>query len=139
MAERVNDLLLPIVKGVGSERSYELLAPESPADPRRLGLPAGLPDRAVHPRRQDRHPLRGHHRDPGPGLLLPQDGPDQFKAICPPRRADHRDVKGDEGGQLAAERELLGKALEDVQGIVGVLGGWAMASQQDSRRSTRSA
>ena len=26
MAERVNDLLLPIVKGVGSERSYELLA-----------------------------------------------------------------------------------------------------------------
>ena len=43
------------------------------ADPRRLGLPAGLPDRAVHPRLQDRHPLRGHDGDPGPGLLLPQD------------------------------------------------------------------
>jgi alkylation response protein AidB-like acyl-CoA dehydrogenase len=26
MAERINDLLLPIVKGVGSERSYEMLA-----------------------------------------------------------------------------------------------------------------
>ena len=26
MAERMNDLLLPVVKGVGSERSYEMLA-----------------------------------------------------------------------------------------------------------------
>ena len=43
------------------------------ADLRRLRLPAGVPDRAVRPRRQDRHPLRGHHGDPGPGLLLPQD------------------------------------------------------------------
>ena len=33
-----------------------------PADARRLGVPAGLPDRAVHPGRQDRQPLRGHHR-----------------------------------------------------------------------------
>ena len=45
------------------------------ADLRRLRLPPGVPDRAVHPGRQDRHPLRGHHRDPGPGLLLPQDRP----------------------------------------------------------------
>ena len=36
-----------------------------------------------------------------------------------------------DGDQLAAERELLGKALEDVQGLIGQLGGWAMASQQD--------
>ena len=46
-----------------------------PADLRRLGLPAGLPARAVRARRQDRHPLRGHDRDPGHGLLLPQDRP----------------------------------------------------------------
>ena len=52
-AERVNDLLLPIVKGVGSERAYECLT-ESLQTLRRLGLPAGLSDRAVHPRRQDR-------------------------------------------------------------------------------------
>jgi len=39
-------------------------------------------------------------------------------------------VKGDEGtGAFARERELLGKALEDVQAIVGVMGQWAMASQ----------
>ena len=43
------------------------------ADVRRIGVPAGLSDRAVHPRRQDRQPLRGHDRNPGPGLLLPQD------------------------------------------------------------------
>ena len=52
MAEGMNNLLLPIIKGVGSERSYEMLA-ESLADPRRLRLPAGLPARAVHPRRED--------------------------------------------------------------------------------------
>ena len=45
------------------------------ADFRRLGVPAGLPDRAVHPRRQDRLAVRGHHRDSGAGLLLPQDRP----------------------------------------------------------------
>ncbi len=45
------------------------------ADLRWLRLPPGVPDRAVHPGLQDRHPLRGHHRDPGPGLLLPEDRP----------------------------------------------------------------
>ena len=47
------------------------------ADVRRLGLPAGLSARAVHPGREDRHALRGHHGDPGPGLLLPQDRAEQ--------------------------------------------------------------
>jgi hypothetical protein len=35
------------------------------ADPGRVRLPAGLPDRAVHPGREDRHPVRGDDRDPG--------------------------------------------------------------------------
>ncbi len=39
------------------------------------GLPAGLPDRAVHQGRQDRLPVRGHHRHPVARLLLPQDRP----------------------------------------------------------------
>ena len=47
---------------------------------------------------------------------------DQFKAIFHLAAQITETVKGDEGsGQLAAERELLGKALEDVQGIIGVL------------------
>ena len=58
------------------------------ADLRRLRLPAGLPGRAVRARRQDRHALRGHHRHPGPGLLLPQDRQGQgpgADATCPRR------------------------------------------------------
>ncbi len=51
---------------------------------RRFRLHPGLPDRAVHPGRQDRHPVRGHHRDPGAGLLLPQDRQGRR------RRAGHR-------------------------------------------------
>ena len=52
-------------------------ADREPADLRWFRLPAGLPDRAVHPRRQDRLALRGHHGHPGAGLLLPQDRPRQ--------------------------------------------------------------
>ena len=58
------------------------------ADPRWFGLPAGLPDRAVHPRRQDRLPLRRHHRDPGAGLLLPQDRPRPGRGAAARRRPD---------------------------------------------------
>ena len=45
------------------------------ADARRLRVPAGLPDRAVHQGREDRLPVRGHHRHPVARLLLPQDRP----------------------------------------------------------------
>ncbi len=58
------------------------------ADVRRIGVPAGLSDRAVHPRRQDRQPLRGHHRDSGAGLLLPQDRPRSGRGAAARRRAD---------------------------------------------------
>ena len=107
----LNDLLLPIVKGYGSEKAYELLAPVA-ADLRRLRLPAGVPDRAVHPGRQDRHPLRGHHRDPGPGLLLPQDRPRPGPGADHARRGDQevRRRATAATARLQAERELLAKA-----------------------------
>jgi hypothetical protein len=57
---------------------------------------------------------------------------DQFKAIFYLAAQITETVKGDAGnGQLAAEREILGKALEDVQGMVAALGQWAMASQEN--------
>ncbi|MCU0299124.1 MAG: acyl-CoA dehydrogenase, partial [Candidatus Nanopelagicales bacterium] len=57
---------------------------------------------------------------------------DQFQAITKVAAEITETVKNTgDGDQLAAERELLGKALEDVQGIIGSLGGWAMASQKD--------
>jgi hypothetical protein len=49
--------------------------------PRRFRLPAGLPDRAVHPRRQDRHALRGHHGDPGQDFFFRKIIRDQGQAI----------------------------------------------------------
>ncbi len=133
MAERMNDLLLPIVKGVGSERSYEMLA-------------VGLQTYGGSGFLQD-YPLEQYIRDAkidtlyegttaiqGLDFFFRKMVKDQFKAIFHLAADITETVKGDEGsGQLAAERELLGKALEDVQGIVGVLGQWAMASQQDSR------
>ena len=51
------------------------------ADLRWLRLPHRLSDRAVRPRCQDRHALRGHDRDPGPGSVLPQDR--QGSGPCP--------------------------------------------------------
>ncbi len=60
------------------------------ADLRRLGLPAGLPDRAVHPGLEDRQPLRGHDRHPGPRPVLPQDRPQSGRGAAAPARADPR-------------------------------------------------
>ena len=87
VAFKVNDLLLPVVKGVGSEQAYAKLT-ESPADIRWFRLLAGLSDRAVHPRREDRLGLRGHHGNPGAGLLLPQDRPRQGCGTGPRGWAD---------------------------------------------------
>ena len=73
------------------------------ADLRRVRLPAGLPDRAVRPRRQDRHALRGHHRDPGPGLLLPQDRARQGPGAAAHLRSQIQEfAKGDDGTAAAA-------------------------------------
>ena len=131
MAEKVNDLLLPIVKGVGSERASEQLD-RIAADPGRLGLPAGLPDRAVHPRREDRLAVRGHHGDPGAGLLLPQDRPGQRSGPhargrpdpdVPRRRVRERAAQG--GARAAGHRP------GDVQSMLGTMIGFLTSSQED--------
>ena len=133
MAERMNDLLLPMVKGVGSERSYEMLA----VSLQTLGGSGYLQD----------YPLEQYIRDAkidtlyegttaiqGMDFFFRKMVRDQFKAIMYLAGQITETVKGDDGqGQLATERELLGKALEDVQGIVGLMGQWAMASQSDSK------
>ncbi|PHX60670.1 MAG: hypothetical protein CK552_04665 [Actinobacteria bacterium] len=63
---------------------------------------------------------------------------DQFNSIFYLGSQITETVKGDEGsGQLVTERELLGKSLEDVQAIIGLLGQWAKASQTDSQEIYR--
>ncbi len=131
LAERVNDLLLPIVKGVGSERSYEMLA-------------VGLQTYGGSGYLQD-YPLEQYIRDAkidtlyegttaiqGLDFFFRKMVKDQFRAISYLAQEITQTVKGDKScGQLTVERELLGQALENVQGILGVMGQWAMASQTD--------
>ena len=88
LAERVNDLLLPLVKGCRLGAGVRAARPRVAADLRRLRLPAGLPAGAVRPRRQDRHPVRGHHRDPEPRPVLPQDREGQRPGADGGRRRD---------------------------------------------------
>ncbi|MBU6278758.1 MAG: acyl-CoA dehydrogenase C-terminal domain-containing protein [Actinomycetales bacterium] len=137
LAERMNDLLLPIVKGVGSERSYEVLATSLQT----YGGSGFLQD----------YPLEQYIRDAkidtlyegttaiqGLDFFFRKMVRDQFRAIGHLAAQITETVKGDEGkGALALERELLGKALEEVQAMVGTLGQWAMASAQDQKEIYR--
>ena len=131
MAERVNDLLLPIVKGVGSERSYELLATSLQT----FGGSGYLQDYPVEQYIRDAKIDTLYEGTPaiqGLDFFFRKMVRDQFKAIFFLAAQITETVKGDSGnGVLAAERELLGKALEDVQGMIAALGGWAMASQEN--------
>jgi len=131
MAERINDLLLPIVKGVGSERSYEMLAQSLQT----LGGSGYLQDYPIEQYIRDAKIdtlYEGTTAIQGLDFFFRKMVRDQFQAITKIAAEITETVKNTgDGDQLAAERELLGKALEDVQGLIGSLGGWAMASQQD--------
>ena len=136
-AKHVNDLLLPDRQG----RRFRAGVREPgavAAGVRRLRLHPGLPDRAVPPGRQDRHPVRGHHRDPGAGLLLPQDRQGRRHRARRRRRRDRRasSRRRCRRTPTAGNKEellLLGTALQDVQAMVGSLVGYAMASLQDPK------
>jgi hypothetical protein len=130
-AERMNDLLLPIVKGVGSERSYEQLAQSLQT----YGGSGFLQDYPIEQYLRDSKIdtlYEGTTAIQGLDLFFRKMVKDQFHALTHLGREVADFAKGDAGnGTLAAEREMLGKALEDVQGIVGALGGYAMKSQTD--------
>ena len=131
MAERMNDLLLPIVKGVGSERAYEVLAQSLQT----LGGSGYLQDYPIEQYIRDAKIdtlYEGTTAIQGLDFFFRKMVRDQFKAVFNLAAEITETVKGDGGGgQLTVERELLGKGLEDVQGMIGKLGEWAMASQTD--------
>ncbi|MDP9239904.1 MAG: acyl-CoA dehydrogenase [Actinomycetota bacterium] len=122
-AVRLNDLLLPIVKGVGSERSYELLAQSLQV----LGGSGYLQD----------YPLEQYLRDAkidtlyegttaiqGMDLFFRKIVRDKGHALLALATAIKSSVDADGGnGRLKQERKLLGQALEDVQGMVGAMVG----------------
>jgi alkylation response protein AidB-like acyl-CoA dehydrogenase len=133
LAGRVNDLLLPLVKGLGSERSYEQLAQSLQT----FGGSGYLQDYPIEQYIRDSKIdtlYEGTTAIQGQDLFFRKMVRDQFKALTAVAAEITEFAKGDAGnGSLARERELLAAALEDVQGIVGSLGGFAMKSQQDAR------
>ena len=132
MAERINDLLLPIVKGVGSERSYELLGSQSLQT---LGGSGYLQDYPIEQYIRDAKIdtlYEGTTAIQGLDFFFRKMVRDQFKAVFYIASQITETVKGGgEGDQLSAEREMLGTALQEVQDTIGKLGEWAMASQEN--------
>jgi len=126
---RLNDLLLPLIKGYCSEKAYDLLA-----DSLQVFGGSGYT--------QD-YPIEQYIRDAkidsvyegttaiqGLDLFFRKIVRDQGQTLT---RFSERILDTAKGGHeaLAAERELLGTALEDLQGHIGVLVEHSMASLQD--------
>jgi alkylation response protein AidB-like acyl-CoA dehydrogenase len=124
LAARVNDLLLPLVKGCGSERAWVLLGTESLQT---LGGSGFLQD----------YPLEQYVRDAkidtlyegttaiqGLDFFFRKIVRDKGQALGHLAGRIQEFVKGGAGSQpadLDVERELLGRALDDVQAIVGAM------------------
>ena len=127
----LNDLLLPIVKGYGSEKSYGLLAESLQC----FGGSGYLQD----------YPIEQYIRDAkidslyeGTTAIQAQDFffrkivRDKGVALVHVTGQIEQFVKSEGGnGRLKAERALLATALEDVQGMAVTLTGYLMASQED--------
>jgi hypothetical protein len=128
-AERLNDLLLPIVKGVGSERSWVLLGTESLQTYGGSGFLQDYPlEQYVRDAKIDTL-YEGTTAIQGMDFFFRKIVRDKGQALAHLATQVAEFAKGDAGdGRLAAERELLSKALDDVQGIVGTMVGAVMAS-----------
>ncbi len=132
--DRLNDLLLPIVKGYGSERSYAILGSESLQT---LGGSGYLQDYPIEQYIRDAKIdtlYEGTTAIQGMDLFFRKIVRDKGQALTRLLTEVQELAKGDAGnGRLAHERELLGKALEDVQGMVGTMVGQLTSSQEDVR------
>ncbi|WP_037307279.1 acyl-CoA dehydrogenase [Amycolatopsis orientalis] len=131
VAHGVNDLLLPIVKGVGSERATEQLVQSLQT----LGGSGFLQD----------YPIEQYIRDAKidslyEGTTAIQSLDFFFRKIVRDKGASLAYVAGEitktieseiGNGRLKNERGLLKQALEDTQGMLGSLIGYLTSSQED--------
>jgi alkylation response protein AidB-like acyl-CoA dehydrogenase len=130
VANRVNDLLLPIVKGLGSERAWVLLGTESLQTFGGSGFLQDYPveqyvrDAKIDTLYEGTTAIQGLDfffrkivRDKGQALTYLAGQMQEFA----------KDL-GRHDGRIDRERELLGQGLEDVQGIVGYMVGELMKS-----------
>jgi alkylation response protein AidB-like acyl-CoA dehydrogenase len=131
LAAKVNDLLLPIVKGVGSEQAYAKLTESLQT----FGGSGFLQD----------YPVEQYIRDAkidslyeGTTAIQAQDF--FFRKIIRDKGAALAHVSGEiqqfvdsesGNGRLKTERELLAKALTDVQSMAATLTGYLMDAQQN--------
>jgi len=121
MAGRVNDLLLPIVKGVGSERAWVLLGTESLQT---LGGSGFLQDYPIEQYVRDAKIdtlYEGTTAIQGLDFFFRKIIRDKGKAVTHLSTQIQEFVKGGDSDFQATERELLGKGLEDLQGILGFM------------------
>ncbi|WP_026424602.1 acyl-CoA dehydrogenase [Actinokineospora inagensis] len=132
LAERVNDLLLPVIKGVGSERATEQLVQSLQI----FGGSGFLQD----------YPIEQYLRDSKIDSLY--EGTTAIQSLDYFFRKVIRDkgqalayvagqitafIEAESGGRLKRERELLKQALEDVQAMLGAMVGYLTAAQEDPR------
>ncbi|MFQ6329487.1 acyl-CoA dehydrogenase [Nocardia sp. CWNU-33] len=131
VAFRVNDLLLPIVKGVGSERAYQYLTESLQT----FGGSGFLQD----------YPIEQYIRDAkidslyeGTTAIQAQDfffrkiARDRGVALAHVAGQVQKFIESEAGnGRLKAERKLLATALEDVQAMAATLTGHLMGAQAD--------
>jgi len=147
LAKRVNDLLLPLVKGCGSERAYELLGHEALQI---FGGSGFLQD----------YPLEQYVRDAKIDTLyegttaiqsldlffrkIVKDGGKALMALAGEIQAFIQEESGNEDseselgildGQLKEERLALGRALAEVQKMLATMTGWLAEAQGDDPRA----
>jgi hypothetical protein len=133
LAVKVNDLMLPVVKGVGSEQAYAKLTESLQT----FGGSGFLQD----------YPIEQYIRDAkidslyeGTTAIQAQDFffrkiiRDKGVALAHVAGQIEQFVKNESGnGRLKAERALLATALEDVQGMATTLTGYLMSAQEDAK------
>ncbi|HZE18134.1 MAG TPA: acyl-CoA dehydrogenase, partial [Mycobacterium sp.] len=131
LAVKVNDLMLPVVKGVGSEQAYAKLTESLQT----FGGSGFLQD----------YPIEQYIRDAkidslyeGTTAIQAQDFffrkivRDKGVALAHVAGQIEEFVKNESGnGRLKAERELLATALADVRAMAASLTGYLMAAQED--------
>ena len=132
LAAKVNDLLLPIVKGWGSEQAYAKLTESLQT----FGGSGFLQD----------YPVEQYIRDAkidslyeGTTAIQAQDFffrkiiRDKGVALAHVAGQIDEFIRNESGnGRLKTERELLAKGLEDVQAMAAAMTGYLMAAQEDA-------
>jgi alkylation response protein AidB-like acyl-CoA dehydrogenase len=130
-AGRLNDLLLPLVKGLGSERSYELLSQSLQV----LGGSGYLQDYPIEQYIRDAKidsVYEGTTSIQGLDLFFRKIVRDKGTALTALATEIGALAASDAGnGRLKEERAALAAALSDVQAMVGAMVGYLMSAQED--------